>query len=128
MPASGCFDDKKLAELQAGSSQAALVYVWSPRMVYSVQQISVAQRAATSLGLNFIAVHDARIAPQEIAAAHPSINSAPLCAEKLLHQEALRHFPISFILTAQGIHRHPIIGAMPDTAWHSSIAQRLQKP
>lgn len=154
MPASDCFDDKKLTSLQANSQHGALVYVWSPRMVYSVQQMQIAARAAAASGLDFVAVHDARVPEKELItfnnqssqplsraeikideqdlATPPYLpiaeTSVPLCAEKLLQSEALRHFPTAFIVTAQGVHRQPIVGAMPPAAWHSSIAQRLQQP
>jgi hypothetical protein len=131
MPAIPCFDDKNLAQLQADHPQGNLIYVWSPRMVYSVQQLIVAQQAAQSAGLHFIALHDARAAHQEIraamAATAQTTASMPLCAKQLLSQEALRHFPTAFILTARGIHRHAIVGAMPAAAWASSIQQRLEQ-
>ncbi len=154
MPASGCFDDKKLTSLQTKSERGAVVYVWSPRMVYSVQQMHIASRAAATSGLDFIVVHDARVPEKELitfkdkSSQPPSRTeikideqdlatppylpileaSVPLCAEKLLKSEALRHFPTAFIVTAQGVHRQPIVGAMPPAAWQTSIAQRLQQP
>jgi hypothetical protein len=51
--------------------------------------------------------------------------SQPLCAPSLLERDALRHFPTAFVVKASGVHRHAIIGAMPEAAWASSIAQRL---
>ena len=154
MPASDCFDDENLTSMQAKTQRGAVVYVWSPRMVYSVQQMHIAARAAAANGLDFVVVHDARVPEKELISlsSKPSapqrsteINieaqdlatppylpiadtSVPLCAEKLLKSEALRHFPTAFVVTAQGVHRHPIVGAMPPAAWQSSIAQRLQQP
>jgi hypothetical protein len=154
MPAGECFDDKKLVSLQLQSKRGSMVYVWSPRMVYSVQQMTIAARAAAVNGLDFVAVHDARVPEKELITFKsksnppllsaeinieaqdlatppyfpPTDSSLPLCASELLKSEALRHFPTAFIVTAQGVHRHPIVGAMPTAAWHSSIAQRLQQP
>jgi hypothetical protein len=154
MTATGCFDDKKLLSLQAKSERGVLVYVWSPRMVYSVQQMQIAARAAAVNGLDFVAVHDGRVPEKELISlkSKPSLplhgaeinikaqdlatppyfphtdSSLPLCASELLNSEALRHFPTAFIVTLQGVHRQPIVGAMPPAAWHSSIAQRLQQP
>jgi hypothetical protein len=154
MPAGECFDDKKLVSLQLQSKRGSMVYVWSPRMVYSVQQMTIAARAAAANGLDFVVVHDARVPRDDIVTiqhmptsspsraeiklqaqdlATPPFfpiadSSVPLCAQTLLQNEALRHFPTAFIVTAQGVHRHPIVGAMPADAWHSSIAQRLQQP
>jgi hypothetical protein len=53
------------------------------------------------------------------------VHSQPLCAASLLERDALRHFPTAFVVQPSGVHRHPIVGAMPDAAWASSIAQRL---
>ncbi len=154
MPAEECFDDEKLNAIQTQSQRGALVYVWSPRLVYSVQQMAVAARAAAANGLDFFVVSDWRVAEKELSTFKSSrlpepyefkINldeqdlatppffpiantSVPLCSTALLSNQALRHFPTAFIVTAQGVHRHPIIGAMPATAWLSSIAQRLQQP
>ena len=154
MPTNECFDDKKLGDIQAQSKRGAMVYVWSPRMVYSVQQMQVAARAAAANGLDFVVVHDARVPRDEVVtlqsapislpsraeikleesdlATPPFLpiadSSVPLCAQTLIDREALRHFPTAFIVTAQGVHRHAIVGAMPAGAWLSSIAQRLQQP
>jgi hypothetical protein len=152
--ASECFDDKDLEKLSSTSHQGTLVYVWSPRMVYSVQQMALAACAAAASGLEFVVLHDSRVPKSELysyqsyrTTAPPSEpiklededlatppflpiaqTSKPLCAATLLKHDALRHFPTAFIVTAQGVHRYPIVGAMPPAAWHSSIAQRLHQP
>lgn len=51
--------------------------------------------------------------------------SQPLCSASLLERDALRHFPTAFVVQPSGVHRYPIIGAMPEAAWAISIAQRL---
>ena len=152
--ASECFDNENLARLSTASQRGTLIYVWSPRMVYSVQQMLIAARAAAISGLEFVAVHDSRVPKSELYSYQSSRVSAPtgssiklededlatppylsiadtsqpLCAATLLKHDALRHFPTAFIVTAQGVHRHSIVGVMPPAAWHSSIAQRLQQP
>jgi hypothetical protein len=80
---------------------------------------------------------DSANTPREFAVAKPAQNpfytrsanalvaSQPLCANSLLERDALRHFPTAFVLQSSGLHRYPIIGAMPDAAWARSIAQRL---
>lgn len=149
-----CFDDKNLSNLQTQSKRGALIYVWSPRMVYSVQQMTLAARAAATYGLDFVVVHDMRVPPSEVWSyknkPHPESlneqikieeqdlatppfvsiagNSQPLCAAALLKQDAQRHFPTAFIVTSLGVHRHAIVGAMPPASWHQSIEQRLQTP
>ena len=63
--------------------------------------------------------------PPYIQSATALATSQPLCAASLLARDALRHFPTAFVVHASGVHRHPIIGAMPEAAWAASIAQRL---
>lgn len=147
--ASACFGNESLAKLSA-QQRPTLVYVWSPRMVYSVHNLALASRAAAISGLAFVVLHDERVPPQELAqlpwpsaTAHPiemhatadlatppfvspADFSQALCAPALLEREALRHFPTAFVVTKKGIHPQPIVGAMPLSAWQQSIAQRLQ--
>jgi hypothetical protein len=126
-PAIACFDDKELDQFVPKSPQrGTLVYVWSPRMVYSVHNMAVASRAAAAAGLDFLALHDQRVPIQELPPT-PATSRA-LCSAQLIERDALRHFPSAFVITAQGIHPHAVVGAMPASAWASSIAQRLVLP
>ena len=125
-PANSCFDDKKLAQLIADSQHGALIYVWSPRMVYSVQNMETALRAAETSGLKFVALHDSRVPDSELPGL--PIASEAMCSQQLIANDALRHFPSAFVVNQHGIHRHAIVGAMPASAWASSIAQRLSLP
>jgi hypothetical protein len=114
-PAWACFDDERLQQevlRSARMGQASLVYVWSERMVYSVQQLPLVQQAASAAGLQFIALSE----------------QAAACSQELRAREALRHFPTAFVITPEGVHRFPIVGAMPEAAWRQSIAQRLEQP
>jgi hypothetical protein len=148
-----CFDDVKLVQasgvdtvdvgvnLAQSNWQGRLLYVWSPRMVLSAQYAASAQRQAVLQGLQFVALHDANVPEAELRAALGRLQhsdqvqyatsaqalaqSQPLCAQTLLQRNALRHFPTAFVQRTDGLHRHAIIGAMPEAAWASSIAQRL---
>jgi hypothetical protein len=141
--ATTCFDDKKLFALAQPAS--TLVYVWSPRMVLSAQHAAAVQQQARQQGLQFVAVHDAQVPQAEIEAARSRLaasadsalqrsatslqGSLSLCADALLQRDALRHFPTGFVLRSDNshasVHRHPVVGAMPDAAWASSLAQRM---
>ncbi|MGA8513682.1 MAG: hypothetical protein WB821_02780 [Burkholderiaceae bacterium] len=138
-----CFDDKNLSASRAEPAQATLVYVWSPRMVLSAQHAASALRQAHQQGLAFVAVHDARVPGDELQAALARLASTPdaiwlpsvqalsasqsLCAATLIARDALRHFPTAFVVQASGlVHRHAIVGAMPEAAWAHSIALRLR--
>ncbi len=63
--------------------------------------------------------------PQAAQSANVLVASQALCAASLLERDALRHFPTAFVVQAGSVHRYPIVGAMPETAWASSIVQRL---
>ena len=125
-PAEECFDDKKLAALVADASQGALIYVWSPRMVYSVQNMQAAWRAAEKSGLRFVALHDPRVLASDMPT--PLMASQAMCSTQLIANDAMRHFPSAFVVNQRSVHRHPIVGAMPEGAWASSIVQRLATP
>jgi hypothetical protein len=149
--ASTCFDDQNLAQLTPtrADQRPVLIYVWSPRMVYSVHNMSIASRAAAAAGMDFVVLHDSRVpqdellhpsplpakrsaldtAEQDLATPpfiSPAHTSRPLCAPALLAREALRHFPTAFVLTSRGMHEQPMVGAMPQVAWQLSLSQRLK--
>jgi hypothetical protein len=111
-------------------------------MVLSAQHAASAQRQAHQQGLAFVPLHDAQVGdgeiraaltqladttePQHTASAQALASSQSLCASSLAARDALRHFPTAFVLQGGALHRHAIIGAMPEAAWAHSITQRLQ--
>ena len=138
-PSTACFDDKKLEEQQS-KGQAALIYVWSPRMVLSVTQAHLAREQAISAGLKFIPLVDGRIsshewqsALQQFAVQNPEnasqaahlANSEPLCSSALFERDAYLHFPTAFVLQKKNLHPHKLVGAMPAQFWQQGIQERL---
>lgn len=144
--AATCFDDKKLLAITHPTN--TLVYVWSPRMVLSAQHAAAVQQQALQQGLLFVAVHDAQVPQTEIDAARSRMaastnnstmqrsatslqGSLALCAQALTQRDALRHFPTAFVVRNRrsygyaSVHRYPVVGAMPEAAWASSLAQRM---
>lgn len=143
--ATTCFDDKKLLAITHPTN--TLVYVWSPRMVLSAQHAAAVQQQALQQGLQFVAVHDAQVPQAEIDAARSRMaasndstfqrsattlqGSIALCASALEQRDALRHFPTAFVVrnhrsdSHARVHRYPVVGAMPEAAWASSLVQRL---
>lgn len=108
--ASSCFDaENQLLKTSDDSTQGALVYVWSPRMVLSAQHAAQVQQQAAAAGLRWFAVHDLGLPEAEKAAAlsrlayaHPTSAQAlqasqPLCDAQLMARDALRHFPTAFV-------------------------------
>lgn len=125
----------------AAGQRGILLYLWSPRMVLSVQHAAQMQAAAQSLGLRWQAMHDPRISAQEIAstlqAAAVSAQvrkvldaSVPLCDADLLAQgQTLRHFPAAWVYQQNATRGWlprglPIIGVMPLVFWRQAIAER----
>jgi hypothetical protein len=100
-------------------------------------EVQAAGQRLRGLGLNAAnspgtagSPHGSRVAkpgeePPYTRSANALATSLPLCAASLLERDALRHFPTAFVVQPSGVHRYPIIGAMPELAWASSIAQRL---
>jgi hypothetical protein len=125
----------------AKSGQKAVLYLWSPRMVLSVQHAAQVQAVAQSLGLRWQPMYDPRVPATEIQAALQAdavsvqtrqtlAASTPLCDADLLAQEqTLRHFPTAWVyrLDAQlgwqqmGL---PIVSAMPAAFWRLALAER----
>lgn len=117
-----------------------LLYLWSPRMVLSVQQAAQVQQVAAVQGLRWQAALDPRVPAEEaaaaLAAASPAAQAAlgtspPLCDAALLVQgQSLRHFPTAWVwrFTAQAgwqVQGQPIVSAMPPAFWQQALAERL---
>lgn len=124
--------------------QKALLYVWSPRMVLSVQHAGAVRRQAQNLGLRWRPMHDASIEAGELQATLNSQkqgaqranyralkDSQPLCNLAWAEEHhALRHFPSAYVLYQQRselrIAGEAIVGAMPLTYWRLALQQRLE--
>lgn len=125
--ANQCFDDEHLGQLLISSQKrGVLVYVWSPRMVYSLHNMATAAHAASDAGLEVVVLHDRRVPDIELHTTR--VSSQALCSVQLFEREALRHFPTAFVISAGSIHPHPIVGAMPASSWHLSLQLRLSQP
>ena len=149
--ATACFGEEQWQALQhstaSGSfvaSRGALLYVWSPRMVFSAIHAHEVQQEAQALGLRFVPVHDGRLPPEEVAQAlavlpqklpagsvapkpHPLQSSQALCAPSLVEREAYRHFPTAWVVQQGSFHPVPLVSAMPPQFWRLGLQQRLQQ-
>ena len=124
--------------------QKALLYVWSPRMVLSVQHAGAVRRQARSMGLLWQPMHDASVDAAELQAALDSQNhgaqranyralkdTQPLCNLAWADEHhALRHFPTAYVLYQHRgelrIAGETIVGAMPLAYWRLALQQRLE--
>ena len=157
--APACFDEMQWQALQQSTTehatehatehggatlQKALLYVWSPRMVFSAIHAHEVQQEAQALGLRFVPVHDGRLPPEEVAQAlavlpqklpagsaapkpHPLQSSQALCAPSLVERDAYRHFPTAWVVQQGSFHPVPLVSAMPPQFWRLGLQQRLQQ-
>ena len=149
--APACFDEAQWQALQqsttghgGATSPKALLYVWSPRMVFSAIHAHEVQQEAQALGLRFVPVHDGRLPPEEVAQAlavlpqklpvgsvapkpHPLQSSQALCAPSLVERDAYRHFPTAWVVQQGSFHPVPLVSAMPPQFWRMGLQQRLQQ-
>ena len=128
-----CFSDTSWQQLQNQSQQQpALLYVWSPRMVLSVQHAAEVASVAEQQGLRFVPVVDGRISAQEIAdtlpAGHLLQASPALCSPQLENQYAYRHFPTAWVVQHGTYHPQPLVSAMPPQWWRKGIQLRMEQP
>ena len=144
-PIAQLFEQRGLA-----SDQPVLLYLWSPRMVLSVQHAHAVQQVAQSLGLQWLAVRDPRQPQAEAEAALASLPAAAaaaaaaaqalhpaqaLCDQGLLMQaQTLRHFPTAWVFRREVVGESaaavwqqrglPIVSAMPAVFWRQAIKER----
>jgi hypothetical protein len=103
--------------------EQSLRYVWSPRMVLSVNAAPLAAAAAREAQLAFkpelaseVPREEARYAMQKQIVLSKSETSSAL---------ELAHWPQVFVSRGTSTNPKPIIGAMPQEAWQALIALRL---
>lgn len=163
LAAPACFDEAQWRALQRstahpagqgaeqGAVSKALLYVWSPRMVFSAVHAHEVQQEAQALGLRFVPVHDGRLPAEEVAQtlavlpqklqkpqnlapgraapqpySHPLQTSVPLCAPSLVEHDAYRHFPTAWVVQHGSFHPVPLVSAMPPRFWRMGLLERLQ--
>ncbi len=120
------FRDADLESLVRGKKNA-LIYLWSPRFVYSVLQMNSVARIAKAKNLEFIPLLDPQVSLREARAALEKVEksenrklaSLPVKIQKMNSSELyLRsqflHFPYSFVVLNGKISSMELIGAMPE--------------
>lgn len=107
------FDDQAFSDL-VQSGKSGMIYVWSPRMVYSVTDFGRFQQAAKAAGLEFVSVVSDQV-PQDEAALALKTRSIEYSKRKLASMDlylrgATLHFPSVFIYANKKVHSNRIIG------------------
>lgn len=112
------FDDRVLEGLLKKFS-AGIIYVWSPRMVYSVKEAEKVSSVARQNGFEMISVLSHLVSDEEVKSALKvaKIESAAtrkLASVDLFMRGGTLHYPSIFVFANGKIHPHRIIGVMTD--------------
>lgn len=107
------FDDQAFSDL-VRSGKSGMIYVWSPRMGYSVTDFGRFQKAAKRAGIEFVSVVSDQVPQDEaIKALHTrklEYSRRKLASVDLYMRGATLHFPSVFIYANKKIHPNRIIG------------------
>lgn len=121
------FTDKSI-EMLLAKDKRAMIYIWSPTMVYSMKEMHVFKKVAESSGLEFIpvigsysSVEEAKkyFAPYKLEIPYQKLNSL-----ELYMREGAIHFPSTFIVANKRISAR-IFGAMPEEELTKAVAVEL---
>lgn len=109
------FTDMDLVNL-VNSKKSGMIYVWSPGMVYSVDEFQTFKNTAKKLGLQFTVVMDP-YADQKYARQIAQQRKLPLDDKRVESVELLMrnmgvHFPMTLVYHKGQLSRNPIIGVM----------------
>lgn len=139
------FTDQDLARL-LGRKSKALIYVWSPRMVYSLTFLDIFRQTAAKKGLQFIALMDPRVETKvaTLAAAKAGMSLMNPKSERMLASEAYPdntlklasfelfmrnptiHFPTSFVISDGQIAAMRILGVKTEPFIEANIDAMLE--
>lgn len=95
------FNDEKLKSV-VESGKKSLIYVWSPTMVYSLQNMEVFKKMAKEMELEFIPVLDpnqnVENAQKVLSQFQPDLKAEKHRSLEILMREGAAHFPSSFLV------------------------------
>lgn len=110
------FTDQDLAKLLETKAKG-IIYLWSPKMVYSMTEFRLFRDVAKKKNLDFIAVLDPSVDLKEAKAAAKKINvdfkGRKLASVDLYMMEGTLHYPSVFVFGNGKINPHRMIGVLP---------------
>jgi hypothetical protein len=143
MDKSEIYSDAELAKLMS-DKRTALIYVWSPRMVYSVTEFTRMRALAEKRKMEFVPVLDPLVDVSEARAAIKKagidfkIRSANNLREPssiamykrmnsvdLYMRNATLHFPTVFLVANGKMHSHRIVGVMTNDGMNASLDEMM---
>jgi hypothetical protein len=121
------FTDKDLAKLV--DADKGLIYVWSPRFVYSIDELPRVKKLAQEMGLKFTAVLARNVTAGELARndlakidrAHRRLNASV----ELLMQKADLHSPTILVYKKGEILGTPVVGVYTKDALRKQLQEWL---
>lgn len=123
------FTDASLKK-RASGKKLSLIYVWSPKMIYSITEMSVAQNIAKKLKMDFVSVVDqseefndtekrklASLGVAESSVQHSFLSQS----NYLTYSNQVIHYPKIFLVGKNKISEEFIAGVMPEKIWMREI-------
>lgn len=135
------FSDQDMMKLLKSKKQG-FIYVWSPRMVYSVQEMKRYQKVAADLHIEFVPVLDPQVPssealaalktlspelPKERRLASQDISIKRMDSVELYMRDTTLHFPSLIVFKNGKIHDQRIIGILTRTGIKNSVETLLKE-
>lgn len=125
------FTDADLKKILAKKSNKGIIYVWSPRMVYSVTEFRMFRDVAKKKKIEFTAVLDPVVDVKEAAAAakkvHADFRGRKMASVDLYMRNATLHFPTVYVYANGKVNSHRLIGVLPAAGLSMSIDKWMEE-
>lgn len=123
------FTDEKLHRIVQGQ-KGAMIYLWSPRMVYSVKESGIFKKVADQLNLEFVSVVDANVGAEFLAKTvdlklYPYLKAQKNRSLELLMRGATVHYPSVLISNNQNLSKTPIVGVYNSDLLKAKIYKQM---
>lgn len=123
------FSDEKLKKL-VDAKTFSLIYLWSPSMVYSVQEMGEFQKVAKANKMTFLPVlshSDSRKhAQSEIQRMKLKVPIVTMQSLELFMRSPGLHYPMTFVV-GKGVISQSIFGVMPEADLTEEVAKRVRE-
>lgn len=120
--------DEKLHKI-VQSPKGAMIYLWSPRMVYSVKESRVFKQVADQLGLEFFSVVDSSAGKNLLNTfdlkLYPHLKSQKDQSLELLMRGATVHYPSVLISKNKKLSNFPIVGVYKEDLLKAKVYTQM---
>lgn len=120
------------AQLKTEMRGTGLIYVWSPKMTYSMKHLDYFEQAAQNLKIKFIAVVDTFASAEEVKKAQTIYgiqkrHSKLLWSNELRMRQFYNHYPRTFVFSKGAFHPQLISGVKEKSEIIEEVRQRLRE-